>query len=298
MSHVVAAGHSDALSLRECPLCGSRESVPVFETIRKCKHCSLRFVNPLGNYRGENETEEYFLQEYLPLHQSNWENSVTERRAHLAMIGDYFPLPRCPRLLDVGCAVGLMLQEAKDAGWEAVGVETSEFAARYARENTGCSVHTGKLQQAGFGCESFDVVTLMDVIEHLPDPCSLMRDVYRVLRPGGVTFLVTPNFGSLFVWLYGQKAYGIGPEEHVTYFQPATMARMLRTCGFHRILTATKDFYADNLKRLMRSADGSTQSQIKSTFGSSSSLRALRRVANRVLMHVAIGDKLIALAQK
>jgi 2-polyprenyl-3-methyl-5-hydroxy-6-metoxy-1,4-benzoquinol methylase len=270
----------------------------VFDTIRKCKGCGLRFVNPLGDYRGENETEEYFLQDYLPLHQSNQENSLAERRAHLDMISRHFSLPARPRLLDVGCALGFMLGEAKAAGWEAVGVETSEFAARYASEHNDCPVYHGTLQHIGFESDSFEVITLMDVIEHVPQPCELIEEVYRVLRPQGVIFLTTPNFGSLFVRLYGRNAYGIGPEEHVTYFQPATIRRLLQTAGFRKTIIGTKDVYAENLRRLIRRHDSVAQSHIKAAFKARSSLGRLRSVINRIFMHVPVGDKLIALAQK
>jgi 2-polyprenyl-3-methyl-5-hydroxy-6-metoxy-1,4-benzoquinol methylase len=212
-------------------------------------------VNPLGEFRGENETEEYFLNEYLPLHLANRENSLAERRTHISAIKRCFRLPDRPRHLDVGCALGSMLQESKMAGWDPIGVETSEFAAKYAAEHTRCPVYAGTLQKAAFSCESFDVVTLMDVIEHVPEPSELMNEIYRVLRPGGVVFIVTPNFASFFVWLYGPKAYAIWPDQHVIYFQPSTMTKFLRRVGFARTITGSKDFYGENLRRLLRAME-------------------------------------------
>lgn len=286
---------SEIRALRPCPLCGEMSSDQVFLTIRKCKDCGLRFVNPLGAFRGTNETEDYFLHEYLPLHLSNWENSLAERRAHLAMIREYCSLPPSPRLLDVGCALGFMLQEAKASGWEPVGLETSRFAAQYAQQKSNCRVFTGTLEQARFESKSFDVVTLMDLIEHVVAPRGLMDEVRRILRPDGVVFIVTPNFGSLFVKLYGPTAYSIGPDEHITYFQPSTMMRLLRQSGFSRIVVGSKDIYAANLNRLLRREP---HQNIKGTFGNRGSLRKLRRVVNRIFMHLRLGDKLIALARK
>jgi 2-polyprenyl-3-methyl-5-hydroxy-6-metoxy-1,4-benzoquinol methylase len=297
MDNTVRLSASDHLPLRACPLCECQVSTPVFQTIRKCGSCGLSFVSPLGNFHGENETEEYFLSDYLPLHRANWQNSLAERRAHLELIRRYSSLPSQPRLLDVGCALGFMLQEAKAAGWDAVGVETSGFAARYASEHTGCTVYEGTLQNAGLEPASFDVVTLMDVIEHIPEPCTLLREVSRVLRPGGTIFLVTPNFGSFFVWLYGPKAYGIGPDEHVTYFSRANIKIALRKSGFHRIIAGSKDFYADNLNRLLKGRNN-TQPRIKAAFRADTSLSKVRKLVNGVLMHVPLGDKLIALAKK
>jgi 2-polyprenyl-3-methyl-5-hydroxy-6-metoxy-1,4-benzoquinol methylase len=288
-----------AAALRPCPLCSSQQHSPVFLTICQCRQCGFCYVNPLGSLARENQSEEYFLNDYLPLHQSNWKNSMAERRDHLAMIRQRFRLPHEPELLDVGCALGFMLQEAKAAGWNAAGVETSPFAANYAAERTGCPVFTGTLQQAKFKSGSFDVVTLTDVIEHVADPRELMSEVYRVLRPRGVVFMVTPNFSSMFVKLFRDSAYSIGPDEHISYFQPNTIARLLRTAGFARVVTGSKDLYAENLKRLLRrERKSAAQSDIKAAFGGHSSLRSLRRVANKIFMHLRIGDKLIALGQK
>ncbi len=270
----------------------------MFEPIKKCRACGLSLVNPLGNFRGENETQEYFLNDYLPLHLANRENSLAERRAHLAAIQRHFHLPAKPRLLDVGCALGFMLQEAKAAGWEPVGVETSEFAAAYAAEQVGCPVHAGTLHKAAFSSASFDVVTLMDVIEHVPDSSELLSEIYRILRPGGVLFLVTPNFASLFVWLYGLKAYGVWPDQHVVYFQPSTIAKLLRKVGFARVITGSKDFYPDNLRRLLGRNGTHPDAGIKAAFGAQTSLGRIRQLANRILMHVPVGDKLLAFGQK
>jgi SAM-dependent methyltransferase len=256
------------------------------------------FVSPLQEFRGENETQEYFLNDYLPLYLANRENSVAERRSHIAAILERFQLPAHPQHLDVGCAMGSMLKEAKAAGWESMGVETSEFAAKYAAEHAGCAVYPGTLEKAAYPSDSFDVVTLMDVIEHVPYPMDLMNEIHRVLRPGGVLFVVTPNFSSFFVRLYGRTAYGVWPEQHVVYFQPPTIERLLRDVGFARIITGSKDFYGDNLQRLLHRGKLNASLEMKAAFSPKSRLGQVRRIANRVLMHVPLGDKLIAFAQK
>jgi 2-polyprenyl-3-methyl-5-hydroxy-6-metoxy-1,4-benzoquinol methylase len=283
--------------MRACPLCAGRQFKALFKTIQKCQECGLSFVNPIQEFRGENETQDYFLNEYLPLHLANRENSLAERRTHISTIRKYFRLPDNARHLDIGCALGLMLQEAKAAGWQSIGVETSEFAARYAAEHTGCQVYASTLQKAALPAQSFDVITLTDVIEHVAEPRQLMEEIYRVLRPDGVVFIVTPNFASFFVHLYGAEAYGVWPEQHIVYFQPKTISQLMRKAGFRRVVTGSKDFYSDNLRRLLRrKTEDSTG--IKAAFGIQSRLGVVRKLVNRIFMHVPIGDKLIAIAQK
>jgi SAM-dependent methyltransferase len=191
-----------------------------------------------------------------------------------------------------------MLQEAKAAGWIPTGVETSEFAAKYAAQQSGSMVYAGTLQQNRLQAETFDVVTLMDVIEHVPEPQDLVAEIYRVLRPGGVLYIVTPNFGSFFVWLYGAEAFGVWPDHHVVYFEPSTLRRLLKKVGFQSVRVGSKDFYADNLKRFLRRNGNEKSVDLKSVFGRQGSLGRVRDSVNRILMHIPVGDKLIAFAQK
>ncbi|HZP63027.1 MAG TPA: class I SAM-dependent methyltransferase [Terriglobales bacterium] len=296
-TNVIAATGPLSAALHPCPLCRSCDFKPLFGSIQRCRYCRLVQVNPITLYRGENETEEYFLHDYLKLHEANRENSLAERREHIRFMRRSFQLPASPRMLDVGCALGFMLQEANALGWHAEGVETSEFAARYAAERTGCRVHVGTLQRANLQPESFDVVTAMDVIEHIPEPLEFVQEVYRILRPGGVMFIVTPNFSSFFARLYGPSAYAVWPDQHVVYFDPSTISHLLRKAGFKQVKTGSKDFYAENLRRLFR-RNGVPSSEIKGAFGKQRSLRVVRQFVNECFMHVRLGDKLLAVARK
>lgn len=284
-------------TLAPCPVCGSRSFREKFGPIKQCRGCGLGMVNPLGDFPGENETEDYFVREYLPLLLVSREASRAERRSHIAAVSRRFALPAAPRHLDIGCALGFMLEESRRAGWNPVGVETSAFAARYAAEHTGCPVHAGTLEQAALPAASFDVVTLTDVIEHVPQPSGLLAEIYRVLRPGGVLLIVTPNFGSLFVRLYGLKAYGMWPDQHVIYFSRSSMTRLLRDSGFRRVLAGSKDFYAENLRRLWPGKPAPSE-KIKQAFGKQAGFARARDFVNGILLRVPIGDKLLALAQK
>jgi SAM-dependent methyltransferase len=282
--------------LRPCPVCGGEDFIEKYGPVKQCARCGLGMVNPLMGFRGENETKDYFLNEYLPVMLAGREGSMCERAWHLRQISRLFSIADSSRLLDVGCALGFMLEAAQACGWHAQGVETSAFAARYAEKNTGCEVYPGTLEQANFPAESFDAVTLMDVIEHVPHPERLLKEIYRTLRPGGVVYIVTPNFGSLFVHLYGLRAYAIWPDQHVVYFNPHSMKTLLSGAGFRQLRIITKDIYGPNLQRLMRKS--SAKNEIKAAFVERRGLRILRDAANRFFAYVPLGDKLIACAQK
>ncbi len=279
-----------------CAVCGSRQFREKYGPIRQCRACGLGMVSPLLPFRGEHETENYFLQEYLPAMLADREASAAERGAHLRWIAKHFKVPASPKLLDVGCALGFMLEAATKLGWKAEGVETSEFAARYAQQQTGCKVYAGTLEGAALPSSSFDIVTLTDVIEHVPAPARLIQEISRILRAGGVLYIVTPNFSSLFVKFLGLRAYGIWPDQHVVYFSPKNLHHLLQQHGFSRIRLTTKDIYGPNLQHLRRKPV--SPRAIKSAFAKSGPLRFVRSASNFLFSCALYGDKLIGGAQK
>lgn len=100
-------------------------------------------------------------------------------------------------LLDVGCFSGLFLSNAKKRGFEVSGVEPNHEAYLHVRDFWGFEVAHGGLSAADFASERFSVVTFLDVIEHVPDPVSELKEALRLLRPGGLLILVTPNVKGL-----------------------------------------------------------------------------------------------------
>jgi len=138
------------------------------------------------------------------------------------------------RLLDVGCSSGALLGSARRHGFDVEGVEPAAQAAEYAK-STGLTVFQGYLQDACYPASSFDVVTLMEVIEHLADPSALLKEVWRVLKPNGVFVVGTGNGASWTVrlvgarWGYFQVA---GHGGHISFFNPTSLVVLAQRCGF------------------------------------------------------------------
>jgi 2-polyprenyl-3-methyl-5-hydroxy-6-metoxy-1,4-benzoquinol methylase len=152
-------------------------------------------------------------------------------------------------LLDVGCGIGNFLVAAREAGWQAAGIEVSEKAAAIARRR-GLDVETTRLEESRRPAGMFDAVTLWDVIQHLEDPAVTLRAVHEKLRPGGVVFLETPDegfwmraaFRGAFVLSQGRidlLNYFYHPE-HRLYFTAMTLRRVLEKAGF-RIVRLWRD---------------------------------------------------------
>lgn len=141
------------------------------------------------------------------------------------------------RMLDVGCALGDSLTEAKKLGWKKLyGVELSKYAADKARKR-GIDVKLGTLKDAKFPPNYFDVVTLQDVIEHVKDPCVEIAEVYRILKPGGIIFIVTPDIDGFWAKLLKKWWYHYKPGEHILYFSQKTIRKVLKDMGFTNIET-------------------------------------------------------------
>jgi SAM-dependent methyltransferase len=146
-------------------------------------------------------------------------------------------------LLDVGCWVGYLLDEARRRGWEAVGVEPSEFASGYARERLGLNVVTAELFSADLPARHFDAVVLADVIEHLPRPGEALDRIGELLAPGGVLCLMAPDAGSRLARTLGARWWSVLPT-HVQYFTRTSLRTLLARHGFEVVTleTAPKAF--------------------------------------------------------
>lgn len=135
-------------------------------------------------------------------------------------------------LLDVGCGNGQFMAEMSKLGWKVIGIEPDEEAARIVRERFGFKVLSVALEEAKFPDDSFDVITINHVIEHVYDPLVLLAECYRVLKPDGKLVVVTPNINSLGRWLFGKAWRGWEPPRHLFLFKPQTLYRCITCAGF------------------------------------------------------------------
>jgi SAM-dependent methyltransferase len=153
-------------------------------------------------------------------------------------------LPRSGRLLDVGCAAGFFLAEAR-VHYEVCGVELSVWASDQARHRLGLDVFTGTLQQAAWPAEHFDIVTLWDVIEHVPDPVPLLAEAARVLRSGGRLVLTTGDWDSAYARARGDEWHLLAPPWHLTMFGRRTMAQAGERAGLRLLHCASEGVAGD-----------------------------------------------------
>jgi 2-polyprenyl-3-methyl-5-hydroxy-6-metoxy-1,4-benzoquinol methylase len=194
----------------------------------RCTGCGLLYSNP--RWKAEHLFGRY-TNEYWQQYADKVKSTALDPVANEARWGPYLDTLEMARvngrLLDVGCATGEFLVAAKARGWETQGVEPSPIAAQLAEERTGAVIYTGTLDTAPFPDRWFDVVTLWDVIEHVQSPVAYIEQAARLVRHGGMVVLTTPNIRSVAYRLLGARWWAVGPNDHIYYFSPRTMQRLL-----------------------------------------------------------------------
>lgn len=138
------------------------------------------------------------------------------------------------RWLDVGCGIGALLTEARNAGWHAIGLDLSRRAVAIAR-NAGLDVICGDFPADAPG-GTYDVISLIHVLEYVPNPRFLVEECHKRLRPGGVLAMQLKNFAF---WSNAERLFrarsGIWCPQDIVTYSPATIRRLLRTSGFGRV---------------------------------------------------------------
>jgi len=138
--------------------------------------------------------------------------------------------------LDVGAAYGLLVDSARHAGFDAVGLEPAAGCVDWARRELGARMIHGTVEEAPIEPASFDVVTLLDVIEHVVDPGVALRRIRRWLRPGGLVVIETGDFEALLARVCGSRWYYYDPPQHLTYFSLSTLEALLLASGFGEVV--------------------------------------------------------------
>ena len=232
---------SNFIEVERCTLCGGSERTEQFRDgpfrVVRCTGCTLVYVTPRlrpevlpqvynEEYWSSKSPKERGYADYrsqAPLYLKTFKKrlALVERfRKHKG------------RALDVGCAAGFFLKILHDAGWTVDGVELSPAIASHAREVYGFEqVHVGPVESAGYEKGSFDLITMWDVVEHVPEPLPFLEHTMSLLADDGVFILETQNVESKFAKRLGPKWHHYKHLEHLYHFSPATIERLLDRVG-------------------------------------------------------------------
>ncbi len=236
------ASASERPAVKSCHVCGSARIYYLFSAagcrVVRCDDCGLMFLNPqpsddeLARIYGAN----YFLGGNSPSDQQTVrELKRATAQLYLSEIGRYRG-GSAGQLLEIGCGEGDFLAVAEGAGWRVTGVEYSPAACEKARRQLkNGEVFCGELSQAKFPDARFDLCVISDVLEHVRAPLDFLREIHRLLKPGGVLFVATPSLDSWSARFLRQKWMEF-KTEHLTYFDRQTLQTALFKAGFRDLI--------------------------------------------------------------
>lgn len=228
-------GTGERMRERSCPVCGSPRVRAHWECdgfrFVRCSGCGLVYQNPqplFDDLRGR------YDQEYFAYERENEEQFFRLMMLGLQDVGFFHEEERLRALgpfLDIGCATGRLLAEMRRRQWNVLGVEVCEPAARWGREQRRLDMRTGTLEESALPTESVAVAHFSHVIEHVPDPRAFLQEVHRVVMPGGIAVIVTPDAAGFQARLFGSE-WRSAIADHMHLFSFATLRRLCRSLGF------------------------------------------------------------------
>ena len=191
----------------------------------RCSDCSHVFVNPRLKRTINDDIYARYWRKSEPdkVHANDYRRYVCRQLLALR--------PKGGELLDFGCGWGAALYAAEQEGWRATGIEVDERKVAFCREQ-GLSAVYGDLLDQRFGADTFDAAVAEQVFEHLYTPVEYMKELHRVLKPGGVLYAAVPNLGGIAAKVKGARWDLVHPVSHVRYFDRRSLADMAARCGF------------------------------------------------------------------
>ncbi|MDD5530426.1 MAG: class I SAM-dependent methyltransferase [bacterium] len=198
--------------------------------IFQCRQCSLLFV---GEKLSQEELKMWYEQkadvdcDYTYADQENIENL----KFYYLKLADWIS-KKMPtgKILDIGCSGGYFLDYMK--GWDCHGIEISSLYAEKAKAKHGNNIHTGTVEDYEYKKEYFDVITLQDVLDHMPDPLQALAKCNSLLKPGGIIVIKVHDISCLFAKLLGPRFYAFVPIFHLVYFNKKNLIETLSMSGF------------------------------------------------------------------
>ena len=194
----------------------------------KCKNCHLIYMNPMEKV---SQTNEYYFQAKNTHAPTIRESYLKTAESQVRLIQKY---AIGPNLLDIGCAQGFFLYNASKAGYTTKGIEISQDAAEYAIMEFGLDIEAKPFEELRFPENHFDVVTLWQVLEHVPYPLTVLKEVHRILKPGGLLVASTPDIAGIPAKILRKRWWDI-KRLHINQFSTKTLTDILQNGGFKNI---------------------------------------------------------------
>jgi len=221
----------------ECPLCGSQNykveySQKNFRFVR-CNECGVLYQNPRPKkeFIQNRYDDKYFQYEienqknFFQLQIKTFNDCNIEK-----LLGGF----KGKRILDVGCATGMLLNHLKNKGAIVHGVEICTQSCRYAYTEFQLTLYNGTLENARYESNSFDLIHFSHLIEHIEKPVDFMKEIYRITKKGGYILVTTPREDTIWSKLFKLKWRSLIPD-HLVLFGRQHLISLITMIGFEPI---------------------------------------------------------------
>jgi 2-polyprenyl-3-methyl-5-hydroxy-6-metoxy-1,4-benzoquinol methylase len=202
----------------------------LLDQVVQCTRCGLVYINPrLHNDVIVQDYKDAAIIGYKEQFVSQNKGREIAFTRSIQFINKLYP--DRGKLLDIGTAAGTFLAVAQKYGWSVCGCEPNEWFCTWAKKHYGIHIDQGTVFQQHYPESTFDIITLWDVIEHVPDPRALLAHCFALLKPGGLLIFTYPDIGSWIARLMGRHWVFL-MSVHLYYFTRKTVARLLQSIGF------------------------------------------------------------------
>lgn len=245
-----------------CILCKKRKSTFLFNSngysIVKCNSCKLIYTSPLPS---DKELDLYYSKfnfkdgfKFENILRGDARRSISNLNKLGYKNGD---------LLDIGCGAGFFMDEAKNNGWNVMGIDTAAIPINHATKKL--KLHAVQKNILDFNSEEkFDVITLQQVIEHISNPYPILKKIKSQLKASGLLCVSTPNINSWLSQILKERFNYIIPPEHLIYYSPKTLSLLLSKAGF-RVVKSNSYGYPMDFGSIYRKMRERTSNNEKST---------------------------------
>jgi len=240
-------------TLNSCPFCEKNELLPYLEAkdytvsgeifkLTECKNCGLIFTNPRPD---KNSIGKYYESEDYISHTNSKQGLLNSTyqlarkysiQRKFSLLKKYAGAKPGSSLLDIGCGTGEFLASCKKKELKCIGIEPSPAARALAKENHGLSVYDNS-ELAAIESDSFDMITMWHVLEHVHDLRPTIQTVKRLLKANGYYFIAVPNPESYDAKIFGAKWAAYDVPRHLFHFRPGTMKRIVEGAGLQFVTT-------------------------------------------------------------
>ncbi|MGB3512311.1 MAG: class I SAM-dependent methyltransferase [Microcoleaceae cyanobacterium] len=230
----------------KCNLCGSDNYTTLYKSgeaqinqIVKCNCCGLMYSNPRQQLEDCESIENYDPEWILNhLHLPDLQQRIEKERLQVkdyentkSILNQLYP--NRGQVIEVGSGFGYLLKFFQEDGWETIGVEPNVALCRYAESENHIDTVPTILEKANISSSSANLILMMHVIEHVPEPLATLQEVYRILKPGGTFVLETPCYDTFLFKLLGKRERSLSCDGHIYFFTTETLTKMVNQVGFN-----------------------------------------------------------------